>query len=765
MCIVNDLTVQNCKTHSIHSIFHHESLETDNPSLLDRIKNSFELRKDKIVFSEIKENKLKEYKGKDVLKMVENLACFIKALTNQKKCSNLEEDVAKHNKDTPIAIYLDTSLPYMIADLALQSLEIKSLSIYSTHGQDAVKKIIKDENVKIAFSEKVIDVDIVILCNQNGKKVEKENTSGPKIFYFEEIVKKMHSKFEEDQENRVQDQNQKSPSIYENFLSKVQYSQLKLPITQIYTSGTTSFPKPHVITVGNALSLIDSFFRGIEWHVFENIKFLLGDDFEYLESESTSEKIDRIIMNNQNVHLSYLPLSHIMERLLSYLFLCVGVKIVYYGGDKKSLLKDFKLSSANFLVGAPKVFETIGQKFETTFFKKVLKIKKWCCESNKVDRPKKKPNKIAQIGQFFLTLFKFFVLKLLQICIFNRIKSRHNFRFLFSGGAHIRTELKEIISEFFGVPFYEAYGMSETCGVISVNNHLKNEDGLDKSVGWPIFPVEWKLNNGELLVRGPNVKEFDENKEEDFLDDGEIKSAEIFERNRKSGKINWDCSIVRENHSNEQIQESHVKSRTIEKVDSKQQQDCYPAPQNTGPWYRTGDLAKIENGLLHITGRIKNNFKLSQGEFIVPERIENLIGVDGIQCTVLGKSKWKHLVGIVHLKPCKCGNDDKNETQEVLTISNSTDSLTSPCQLTNVDNPNVLTCQKCLKKQKRKLSKRIQEIRAKRLLFGFEIPQKFIFINKPIIEIDGCFTKTTFKLMRNGVWNVFEDAIAKLNQN
>lgn len=765
MCIVVNQTVQNCQTHSIHSLYYHDSLTTNLPSLYLRINNSIQLRKNKIVFSEIQNSKMVDHTGSDVLRMIENVTLFIKWALQ-----TLEEKMGENVRSDPVAIYVDTSLPYIIVDIALQKLDIKSLSLYATHGKEAVETILKDENVKIAFSEKMVDVDIVVLCNQKGSNQHHESFGKmtQKVFDFGEILKGKCPQVKD----LLIEPDYKTKDIPQ---ANIAYSDLKKPVTQIYTSGTTSSPQPHVVTSGNILSMVDAFFYGMEWHVFENIESLLGENLESIRAAGSSDNetfMEKIIIANDNVHLSYLPLSHIMERLITYLFICLGIKIVYYGGNKKNLLADFKLSKADFLIGAPRVFEHIGKKFETGFFKRIYSLRKWCSQRKFVLNdnsiiPSKTLQKVIKYPVWAVISFiKFLIFMLLEFSIFDTIRSKLNFNFLFTGGAYMKNDLKEMIANIIGAPFYEIYGMSETCGVVSVNNFIKKKDGLVDTVGWPIFPTEWKIYNGELVVRGPNVKEYTEAEASSFVRDEEIETQLVFERNMRNQSIDWDCSTQNLNFKQESLDSSS--DRQAQPVSGlSTEQRCFPAPKNTGPWYRTGDLAKIENGLLKITGRLKNNFKLSQGEFIVPERIERIIGTSEIECTVLGKSTWQYLIGLVFLEGCKCegSSDVANDSQKIMSQHGSTESVFDPSQEKVIclsDSKYILTCEKCLNKQRKILSDRLNKIKTHKLLFGFEIPQKFLFINQSLGEIEGCFTKTTNKLRRNGVWEVFGTALEKI---
>ena len=135
-------------------------------------------------------------------------------------------------------------------------------------------------------------------------------------------------------------------------------------------------------------------------------------------------------------------------------------------------------------------------------------------------------------------------------------------KFIICGGAAIPEHLLKFFWAI-NLPVFEIYGMTETSALISVNKPGKIKFG---TVGQPYQQVLVKLNeDGELLCRGPNIMK------------GYYLQTELT-------KVAFD-------------------------------EDGY---------FHTGDICKIDNdGFIKITGRKKEIFKTSSGEFVVPEKIEN----------------------------------------------------------------------------------------------------------------------------------------------
>lgn len=126
-----------------------------------------------------------------------------------------------------------------------------------------------------------------------------------------------------------------------------------------------------------------------------------------------------------------------------------------------------------------------------------------------------------------------------------------------------------------------------------------------------------------------------------------------------------------------------------------------------GGWFKTGDMGAVENGLFKIVGRKKEIFKTSQGEYIVPEKIENILQCSEIEdILIAGKSTKDFVVAIV---VCTQDLDDAHVQNAVWTLAN----------------------------------KAVE----KRALMRFEVPRKIAVLRKPF-QLLGDFVTPTGKKKR-----------------
>ena len=254
--------------------------------------------------------------------------------------------------------------------------------------------------------------------------------------------------------------------------------------------------------------------------------------------------------------ISFLPLSHVLERRTNYMFQYNGISI-YYAERTETVIDNVKEIQASGFVTVPRllerVYDTIRAKgYELGGLKKQIFF--WAVNLGK---------KYREDGSNSL-LYKS------QLAIANRLifsKWRDalggNIKLIISGGAALSVEIARVFQAA-QIPVSEGYGLSETSPVIAVNEiaHPKLRLG---SVGPLIEHVQVKIaDDGEILCKGPNVML-------GYYKD-EQKTREAFD---KDG------------------------------------------------WFKTGDIGHLSDGFLTITDRKKEIFKLSTGEYISPQVIEN----------------------------------------------------------------------------------------------------------------------------------------------
>lgn len=176
---------------------------------------------------------------------------------------------------------------------------------------------------------------------------------------------------------------------------------------------------------------------------------------------------------------------------------------------------------------------------------------------------KNSPIHVRSMFKFMFKIAKFIPSYRIKKLMFNKIHKKFGGHFsgCISGGAPLDLAVGEFF-ERIGIKVYQGYGLSEASPVVSVN---VDRHGDLASVGAPLQSLEAKIDDetGELILRGP--------------------------------------SVMRGYHNQPEM--------TSEVLES-------------DGWLHTGDIAKIRNGHIYITGRIKNMIVLSGGKKVFPEEVE-----------------------------------------------------------------------------------------------------------------------------------------------
>jgi long-chain acyl-CoA synthetase len=328
--------------------------------------------------------------------------------------------------------------------------------------------------------------------------------------------------------------------------------------TLIYTSGTTGPPKGVMLTHHN-----------LAWTADQLISlFDVGPD-------------ERLI--------SYLPLSHIAEQLLTiHAAITIGAA-VYYAESIETLAENIKEVRPTVFLGVPRVWEKFQAGVEAELAKATgakAKVAAWAqgvCRRVIVER-----NRGGEPGG---------VLKAQHVLADKLVASkvRHALgldetRFGVSGAAPISADVLEFFAGF-GIPVYEVYGQSEGTGPTTFNYPGRTLFG---SVGPPLPGVELKLaDDGEILFRGGNVFS------------GYYKNPD-------------------------------ATAETL--IDE---------------WLYSGDLGEIDDaGFLHITGRKKDIIVTAGGTNIAPKNLEAGIKGNPLvgEAVVIGDRR-KYLVALISLDP------------------------------------------------------------------------------------------------------------------
>ncbi|MEN6310466.1 MAG: long-chain fatty acid--CoA ligase, partial [Acidobacteriota bacterium] len=236
----------------------------------------------------------------------------------------------------------------------------------------------------------------------------------------------------------------------------------------IYTSGTTGAPKGVILTHDNFLSNIKTVHQIIEF-------------------------------TEKDVCLSFLPLSHVLERMVTFTYLYAGCTIAY-AESVETVAQNLLEVKPTIMVSVPRVFEKIYTKvMDQILVSPALRRKIFFWALN-VGRQYGARKLAGRPIPTVLGVKRSIAHKLVYSKIIARTGGR--VRFFVSGGAPLSKE----IAEFFyalGLIILEGYGLTETAPVLSVNTLHQLRLG---TVGKPMPGVEILIAaDGEILAKGPNV--------------------------------------------------------------------------------------------------------------------------------------------------------------------------------------------------------------------------------------------------------------------
>ncbi len=415
-------------------------------------------------------------------------------------------------KGERVAILSENRPEWAIADFGTLAAGAITVPMFSTLTAPQVGYILKDSGAKIICVstekqlEKVADIQTleqIILFDAT------EGELRPGVISFESVCSAVDGERHRAREG--------APTAEEDIA------------TIIYTSGTTGEPKGVMLTHANFISNV----------------------------QACKSLVD---VGEEDVLLSFLPLSHVFERLGGhYVPLFSGAKIAY-AESVLTVAANMQEVSPTLMLSVPRLYETMherilravraGSSLKQKIFHWGVGVGSACSAAIQQG---KEPSALLRLKS-----------RIADKLVFAKLKAATGgrLRFFISGGA----ALPQAIAEFFhaaGILILEGYGLTETSPVISMNHPGKWQFG---TVGAPVPGVEVRIaEDGEILTRGPHVM--------------------------KGYFNNPDA--------------------TAEVIDAES-------------WFHTGDIGLVgEDGFVKITDRKKNIIVLSNGKNVAPQPIES----------------------------------------------------------------------------------------------------------------------------------------------
>jgi len=381
-------------------------------------------------------------------------------------------------KDTKIAVISSTNrTEWHIIDIGILQLGAQNVPIYPTISEDDYAYILNHSEAEYCFVS-----DDVVLEKVNA--IRKNVPNLKEVFSFNEI--EGCKNWQEILALGKDESNQNEVDAAKDVVSEEDLA------TIIYTSGTTGRPKGVMLSHKNIVS-------------------------DVLNSEK------RIPFDaGKTKALSFLPICHIFERMVTYLYQYYGVGI-YFAESIEKLSDNLNETKPHVITAVPRLLEKVYDKIyakgaDLTGIKKVLFF--WAIDLGLRFEP------YGQNGWWYETQ-----LKLARKLIFSKWKAGlgGNLSLMVSGSAALQPRLSRIFAAA-EIPVMEGYGLTETSPVIAVND-MRNRGFKVGTVGRVIDNVEVKIaEDGEILCKGPNVMMGyfkDQEKTDEAIKDGYFHTGDI----------------------------------------------------------------------------------------------------------------------------------------------------------------------------------------------------------------------------------------------
>ena len=395
-----------------------------------------------------------------------------------------------------------------------------------------------------------------------------------------------------------------------------------------------------------------------------------------------------------DIYLSFLPYAHIMETLIFALIMTHGRTFALYSGNPRNLTEDAKILKPTIMTSVPRIYQRVYEgilsviskksKLEQAIFNKAIEIK------------------IKDFKETGILTNPF-----LDTLIFKKIRDilGGRMRFMLVGSAPMDPYLMNFLQCAFSCKIVEGYGQTEDCAGVLISSQY---DRVCQHLGGP----GWN---------------------------GEIKLVDVDELDYHSTDVDPETGI---SHPRGEL---CVRGPLLFKGYLDDEENTKKAIDKDG-WLHTGDVAMVltEHGnAIKIIDRVKNIFKLSQGEYVAPEKLENVL-IDSKfveQIFVYGDSYQNYLISIIV----------PNKAKVVEFLKSKNIECNNENCIQHFENEEL----------KKEILKDLETMGRKADFKGFEIIKKIYLSPEPFtVENDLC--TPTLKIRRHVAKKYFEEKIKQL---
>ncbi len=347
-----------------------------------------------------------------------------------------------------VGIISGTRYEWNVMDIGIQQTGAIVVPFYPNISESDYRYIFNDSGIKICV---IADSEL----NEKITNIKADTPALQHVFTMEKVAGAKHWSEIKKAGTSIDESN------VQERMAKVKYEDLA---TIIYTSGTTGNPKGVMLSHRNLLSNVEA-------------------------------TIEPIPADKNSKVLSFLPVCHVYERMLHYLYMYIGASI-HFAESMDTIGDNIKEVKPDVFTAVPRLIEKVFDKImakgdELTGIKRKLFF--WAVEL---------AEEYDVVGKSAWYHFK---LKIARKLIFSKWQEAlgGNVKAIASGSAALQPRLARIFIAA-GIDVLEGYGLTETSPVISVNCHQK---GIRiGTVGALLDGVSVKIaEDGEILVQGPNV--------------------------------------------------------------------------------------------------------------------------------------------------------------------------------------------------------------------------------------------------------------------